>query len=459
MTFLNHIYKFKSKLAISNGKEKYTYSSIEKKSKSYCKKINKRSLVFLIFDNDINSVLFYLGLLKNKCVIFPLNQNIKIENLNELIKNYQPNFIITSRKDLNIKNFENFAIIKSSKVLKNNLSIKHKLNKDLCLLMSTSGTTGSPKLVKLIYSNYLDNTKKIIKSLSLKNTDKVITTLPLSYTYGLSILNSHLFVGSTIHLNKNPITKKDFWDIYKKFKPTIFYGVPFIYEMLKRFTFKDFFNNNLRLFANAGGSISNKLLKEIIKISLNYNIPFYQMYGQTEASPRMSLLEPKFNLSKFNSIGKPLVGGKFQIIDSKEKIINKPFKIGELVYHGKNVCMGYCNNFKDLSLGNINKFKLFTGDLAYFDNNNFFFIKGRKKNFIKIFGNRIDLEHLEKFFLNKGFKIKILNQNNIIVICYNKKDIDKEIIFKIMNENFNINKNYVTFKFVKNIKYNQNKNL
>ena len=173
----------------------------------------------------------------------------------------------------------NYNILKRKKIF------KHRINKELGLLMSTSGTTGSPKFVRLSYKNYKDNTDKIIKSLSIKFNDTVMTTLPINYSYGLSVINSYLSVGATIFLNNFSILNKKFWDDYKQYRPTSFYGVPFIYEILKKFNYKNFYTKNLKFFANAGGKIDEKTLKENIIFSKRKKLKFYQMYGQTEASP------------------------------------------------------------------------------------------------------------------------------------------------------------------------------
>lgn len=457
MTFLNHIKKFKNKVAIVDNFKIFSYNELIGKSIDFCENIKNKSLIFLLAENDIETIFFYLGLLKNKSVIVILNSNLRKLPLYNLITRYKPNYIITSRKDLNFDKY-NFLYKKNSyEIYKKKIYIKHNFIKDLALLMSTSGTTGSPKLVRLSCENYKDNTKKIIKSLNIKSSDSVITTLPFSYTYGLSIINSYLFIGAKIYLNKYSIVKKDFWDIYKKYQPTSFYGVPFTYELLNRLDYKNFSTKKLRFFANAGGKLDDNLLSHNIKFSKNNNLKFFQMYGQTEASPRISVLNPKYNLSKFNSIGKPLQGGKFKLVDKNKNYIKKPFVSGELTYFGKNVSLGYAFNYKDLNKRNSNNYKLFTGDIAYFDKQNFFYIIGRKTNFIKIFGLRIDLDYLENFLLMKGFDLKCENKDNEILLCYRNKNIDKKLVINILSKEFNINKKYINFKYLKNLKYNQNK--
>ena len=156
------------------------------------------------------------------------------------------------------------------------------------------------------------------------------------------------------------------------------------------------------------------------------------MYGQTEASPRISLLDDKFKQLKFNSIGKPLSGGKLALFDENNKKITKPFIKGELIYYGKNVSLGYALNYKDLIKGNTNKFRLFTGDIAYFDKNKFFYILGRKSNFIKIFGHRIDLDYLENFLTNKGIKLKCSNIDDQLLLFYKDKKIQKKKIINLL---------------------------
>ena len=207
----------------------------------------------------------------------------------------------------------------------------------------------------------------------------------------------------------------------------------------------------MKFFANAGGKIDQKTLKENIIFSKRKKLKFYQMYGQTEASPRISLLDDKFKQFKFNSIGKPLSGGKLVIFDENDKKITKPFIKGELIYYGKNVSLGYALNYKDLIKGNTNKFKLFTGDIAYFDKSKFFYVIGRKSNFIKIFGHRIDLDYLENFLTNKGIKLKCSNIDDQLLLFYKDKKIQKKKIVNLLFKEFKINKNIIKFEYIKSI--------
>ena len=186
-------------------------------------------------------------------------------------------------------------------------------------MLSTSGTTESPKFVRLSKKNIEDNTIKIIKYLKIKKNQTTITTMPAGYSYGLSILNSHLKAKSKIVLNNNSIIEKSFWEKMKKFKVNSFGGVPEFYEFLRKLNFEKYVNKNMKYLTQAGGKLNEKDLEYFGKICKKNKIKFYVMYGQTEASPRISFLEWKYFFKNMNSIGKPLKGYKLKILIEVKK--------------------------------------------------------------------------------------------------------------------------------------------
>ena len=194
--------------------------------------------------------------------------------------------------------------------------------------------------------------------------------------------------------------------------------------------------------------MDEEILKFFGKVCKQKKIKFYIMYGQTEASPRMSYLNWKYFFSKLGSIGKPLDGCKFELINNKNKIINKNYHSGELLFYGKNVSLGYANNFQDLLKGNINKGKLFTGDIGYKDNDGFYFITGRKNRISKIFGLRINLDDIEKFLKKNNIISKCLIDNKILKILI-IKNYSSRYIKSILSNFLNINKNYILVSRVK----------
>ena len=216
-------------------------------------------------------------------------------------------------------------------------------------MLTTSGSTGNVKFVRQSYKNYEYNSKDIIKSLSIKNQNSVITTLPISYTFGLSVINTHLLSGNKIILNENSVLSRDFWELYNFHKPSYFYGVPYIFKILDKMKFKNFFTPNLKVIDNAGGEIeTNDYLNLINKIKSNKK-KFFYMYGQTEATARMSILNHKFASLKIKSIGKPIGTGKLKLLNYQKKIIKKTNYSGNLYFLGKNVCLGYAKSRNDLS--------------------------------------------------------------------------------------------------------------
>ncbi len=276
-----------------------------------------------------------------------------------------------------------------------------RLHPELALLMTTSGSTGSPKLVRQSATNVFVNAAAIVDYLEIGEFDRAITTLPMSYTYGLSIVNSHLLAGAELLLTDISIMQREFWTFFQKEKATSIAGVPYTYEMLKRLKFTDMMLPSLKYMTQAGGRLRKDLHKEFAEFAENSRKRFYVMYGQTEATARMSYLPYVHALKKVGSIGVAIPGGALFLEDENGNQIEEPHVAGELVYHGRNVTHGYATCLADLAKDDENNGVLHTGDMAEMDEDGYFFITGRKKRFLKIFGNRVSLDECEDLIAKK----------------------------------------------------------
>jgi len=294
--------------------------------------------------------------------------------------------------------------------------------------------------------NLRDNIKKIVDYLKInKKNNTTITTMPLGYSYGLSILHTHLYAGAKIILNNKSIFEKDFWNLIKKNKVNSLNGVPEFYEYLKKINFEKRIEKSIKYLTQAGGKINEETLSYFGKICKKNNIKFIVMYGQTEASPRMTYLKWRDFFTKFKSIGKPLNGYKIELVDAKRRVIKKKMKTGEIVFYGKNVSLGYSNSKKDLKKGDENKGKIFTGDIAFKDENGFFFIVGRNNRTIKLFGKRFNLDDIERYFQNKNLTVKCKFENSKIVL-FVSPNFEKNIEVSSLSNFLNINKNFIVVK-------------
>ena len=404
-----------------------------------------KKLVFLLIENNYESILFYISLLKSQNTIALINANIKTENLYELVKSYNPNTIVT-KKNFEFKNYNQALTFKNYYCYENKKKTNLNINDELFFLLTTSGSTGSSKYVRISYKNLEYNTKSIVKFLKINSDDKLITTLPPDYTYGFSLLNTHLFKGSSIVLNNYSIIQREFWELLKKTKATTFGGVPYTYELLKKIHFENYSFPSLKYLTQAGGKLSNENQKYFYKILKKKKIKLIIMYGATEATSRMSYLPWKFCQKKIGSIGIPIPGTKMEINNPDKN------KIGEIIFKGKNVSLGYAKSYKDLSRGNLNKEKLNTGDIGYKDEDGFYFIVGRKKRFLKLLGHRINLDELEinlRKLLNHNLIFCTGNDNELIIIS-NQDKIKNQIFSSIVKE-YKINKTLVKFKKFTNL--------
>ena len=407
--FFRKLSSFKKNTALILENNKFiTYSELLLETKKISKKLpNKKKLVFLLGKNNLETIIGYISFVNKGYAVVLLDFKINNIFLKNLISIYKPSYIFCEKEKVVNKNiYKPILKFKTYILYERKIIIGTIINKDLMLLMSTSGTTGSPKFVKQSYSNILSNTQEIIKYLDIKSKDTTITSLPISYVYGLSIINSHLLAGSTIVLTNTSMVEKKFWDLLNTFKVNSFSGVPYNYSIVEKI-FKKNIPNSLKYTTQAGGRMNDVLLKNLIKIYKKNKIKLIQMYGAAEATSRMSYLNWRSIDRKLGSIGKPIRGGKFYLIDNKNKKIIQNNKKGELVYHGKNVCMGYAQKLNDLSLPDSKKGILKTGDIAYRDNDGFYYIIGRKNRYTKIYGIRVDLSELELILLKKGMDVII----------------------------------------------------
>jgi acyl-coenzyme A synthetase/AMP-(fatty) acid ligase len=273
---------------------------------------------------------------------------------------------------------------------------RYPLNDKLALLLTTSGSTGSPKFVRQSYDNIKANTDSIVEYLKLDETEKPITTLPMNYTYGLSIINSHIMVGATILITDKSLMQKEFWNFFKDNGATSFGGVPYTYEILKKLRFMRMELPSLRTMTQAGGKLTPELHEEFAKYAAENGKNFVVMYGQCEATARMGYLPADKAVDKKGSMGIAIPGGRFKLIDVAGKPINEPYTTGELVYEGDNVTLGYAECGDDLVKGDERGGILQTGDMAQFDGDGYYYIVGRKKRFLKIYGNRVNLDEIDR---------------------------------------------------------------
>ncbi len=363
-----------SDVAIITNEQTYAFSEIPKIEF----RSTSKELILILCQNTIDILATYISAMNSKHAVMLINEGINHELLANIIKTYQPKWIIGLKSHEGYEINEN-QLIRTKEIVTN-------IHHDLAILLSTSGTTGSQKFVRLSYDNIRVNAESIIEYLKINQNERAVMNLPLSYSYGMSIVNSHLLAGASILLTDESVMEKSFWELVKKHKATSIAGVPFTYQMLQRIGFTKMELPYLKTMTQAGGRLNEKLVKHFAEYAKEQNKRFYIMYGQTEAAPRISYIPYEKVLEKSSTIGIAIPGGKLSIDVETE----------ELIYKGANVMMGYAENLSDLANGYELNGVLYTGDTAIIDEDGYFTITGRIKRFIKLFGLRINLDDVEK---------------------------------------------------------------
>ena len=264
-------------------------------------------------------------------------------------------------------------------------------HRDLAVLLPTSGSTGNPRLVRLSADALVANAAAIAHVLGIGPRDVAPTSLPLHYSYGLSVLNSHLLRGATVVVVDAGLMSGAFWRAVADHGVTSLAGVPHQYRMLRRIGFDPSHHRTLRTLTQAGGALPPDLITEYHSAMTAVGGRMFVMYGQTEAAPRMATLPSELVPDKLGSVGPALPGGRFHICDS-----------GEVVYYGPNVMMGYAASAEDLTRGDDCHGVLATGDLGHLDADDFLTVTGRLARIGKVFGHRVSLDDLEHLVRTTG---------------------------------------------------------
>lgn len=352
----------------ATGRE-ITYRDLARRARDFADRLDsaEKELVFLYAANDLGFVEAYLGSLLRGHATCLLDASLGVERRNELTRTYRPRFVLD---DTGLTKRADDAA---------------RVHPDLGVLLSTSGTIGSPKLVRLRAESVRANAASIAESLGITPDDRAPTSLPPSYSYGLSVLNSHLVSGASVVLETHGIVTREFWQSFKTHACTSFAGVPFAYEGLTQMRMDRSLPPSLRTMTQAGGRLAVATAERYHAAMAARGGRFFTMYGQTEATARMSCLPHDRFPEKKGSVGQAIPGGMFRIEN------------GEVVYEGPNVMMGYASTREELERGDELGGVLRTGDLGKLDDDGFLTITGRSKRIAKVQGHRFNLDEIEAF--------------------------------------------------------------
>lgn len=369
----------KDKAAIISDKATITYGEMALLCRVFGEILTKGRLILIKSRTDAPSIMGYAAAMYcGVTVMLCEDKNFDCS----ILENYAPAYIWQSGENIPAGYSEvygNYGYV----LLRAEKEVDYRINENLALLLSTSGSTGSSKFVRISRKNIADNTSAIIQALRIKERDRAMVMLPISYTYGLSVVNTYLSAGATLLVTEYPVYHAAFWEFARRNSCSAICGVPYTYELIKKMGFLKTPIESLRLATQAGGRLAADTEKYMLDMALRCNFDFAVMYGQTEATARITCHILNENPDKLGSAGRVLMGGSIGVSG------------GELVYKGENVTMGYAKSYRDLADGDERGGVLYTGDTGYIDGDGFVYITGRKSRVSKINGHRISLDELE----------------------------------------------------------------
>jgi len=390
-----------------------------------------RSLVFLGAKNDVGGVAWAMALIASKNIPLIINSALDEDLSQNLRQDYLPHYLcvkssVVSHYDLPVV-LEAFGY-----VLLEDSKAPRDFYPELSHLLPTSGSTGSPKLIRHCYDNIEAQGRNLQVVFDIKAEDRPLLVLPLYYTMGLSVVFSYLKQGATLLITDLSMLDPKFYQFIKEQRANSLTGVPYSYEILKAMRFERMDLPSLKILTQGGGHLNEKTNAFFVSWCQAHGVKWIATYGQSEGTARMAYLPSDYAESKLGSIGKAIPQGKFSLRSPEGEEILDADREGELLFQGPNVSLGYALERADLALGDVFKGVLLTGDLAKIDAEGFIYITGRKSRFLKLFGLRIGLDECENI-LKDNLNIPCACVGNdkrmkIYILEENKKKMVKDLL-------------------------------
>ena len=426
----------KAALTDSSGNT-LTYGDIIDFCGMFKKAVDHRTLIFVRCTNCVGAALGYLASIENRIVPLMVGRSMDTGLFENLVGIYRPEYIWQPSDDLEGTEKVVFEAYGYSLVQTGYDSCP--MYEDLSMLLTTSGSTGSPKLVRHSYDNLEAQGKHISEFFEITGDDKALVDLPIYYTMGLSVLCSFLYAGAKCCLTSYNVLDPEYWSFWKENRITVFTNIPYTYEMLDRMRFFKMNLPDLRIITQGGGKLKDELYIRCAEYAADTGRKFIPTYGQTEGTARMAYVPAEYSSAKTGSIGKAIPGGKLYLVDEDGNNIPDPGIVGEMVYEGPNVTLGYAQCREDLLLGDERNGVLFTGDLARMDEDGFFYIMGRKKRFLKLTGLRIGLDECESIIRNEyGIECACTGDDSRLMI-YITGDLDADEVRDFIAKKLSLN--------------------
>ena len=373
-----------------------TVSELNEEKTKLSSLLSARSIVFVLCNNTVGALAAYLNTVRLDAVPVMLSSKTDEQLLDNLYQVYQPAYVWMPEG--NAPFFSDGSMIYQEKgyQLYRTSNVPYEIHPSLELLMTTSGSTGSPKLVRYKKGNLEANAKNVAKAFGWTAAERPLCDLAMNYTMGLNVVNTHIFAGATVYLTNENIMSAPYWDYIKKYQLTNLTQVPFGYELMLKLRFTRMDLPYLTTLSQGGGKLTDKTFETLADYAEKNGKRFIATFGTTETAARMTILDSTLAKEKTGSIGRAIPEGTLMLLDDNGNEITATNTEGELVYSGPNVTMGYAVCRADLEKDDEFCGTYHTGDIAVRDADGCYYIVGRKSRFLKMLGYRVSLDQIER---------------------------------------------------------------